>query len=222
MDYVRRQLVRDYGEQATFGGGLRVTTNIDMGAQRAAYNAVYGILNRSGDPAGALVAVDDEGRVRALVGGKNFEASNVNLAVGRDGGGKGRQPGSTFKPFLLAEIVHEGYTLESAFPAPSEIVLEKADNGKDWRVGNYEDEGFGGNVNLIEATRNSVNTVYAQAETVIGPEQLMEQAKTSASPRRCARLRRSFSAPSRYHRSTSRLPYSTLARRGERITPQFI
>ena len=37
VDYVKRVLVRDYGEQATFGGGLRVTTNIDIGAQRAAY-----------------------------------------------------------------------------------------------------------------------------------------------------------------------------------------
>ena len=205
VDYVRRRLVRDYGEQATFGGGLRVTTNIDMGAQRAAYNAVYGTLNRSGDPAGALVAIDNEGRVRALVGGKDFEESNVNLAVGRDGGGKGRQPGSTFKPFLLAEIVHEGYTLESAFPAPAEIVLPKADNGKDWHVGNYAGESFGGNLNLVEATRNSVNTVYAQAETVIGPEKLMQQAQRLGHHRAAASGRVVWcSAPSRCRRSTSR------------------
>ncbi|MEY2468201.1 MAG: penicillin-binding protein, partial [Actinomycetota bacterium] len=221
VDYVRRLLVRDYGEQATFGGGLRVTTNIDIGAQRAAYTAVYGILNRASDPSGALVAVDKDGKVRALVGGRNFDVSNVNLAVGREGGGRGRQPGSTFKPFLLAEIVREGYTLESSFPAPPELVLPKADAGKDWHVNNYEGESFGGNLNLIEATRNSVNTVFAQAEIAIGPEKLMKEARDlgiTAPLRPVASLVLGTVEVSPLDVASA---YSTLARGGERVTPQF-
>ncbi|MEY2399542.1 MAG: penicillin-binding protein [Actinomycetota bacterium] len=222
VDYVRRLLVRDYGEKVTLGGGLRVTTNIDVGAQRAAYNAVYGLLNRGSDPAGALVAIDDEGRVRAMVGGRNFEDSNVNLAVGRDGGGKGRQPGSTFKPFLLADLVKEGYSLESAFPAPAEIVLPKADGGKDWKVGNFEDESFGGNLNMIDATRNSVNTVYAQAEIAVGPDHLAQTAKelgVTAPLKPVASLVLGTVEVSPLDIASA---YSTLARRGERIAPQFI
>ena len=51
----------------------------------------------------------------AMVGGRDWNASKVNLAVGRDGGGAGRQAGSTFKPFLLAETVHEGFGVRSTF-----------------------------------------------------------------------------------------------------------
>jgi penicillin-binding protein 1A len=222
VDYIRRILVRDYGEQVVLGGGLRVKTTIDIGAQRAAYNAVYGVLNRVNDPSGALVAIDDEGCVRALIGGKNFNESKVNLAMGADGGGRGRQPGSTFKPFLLAEIVKEGYSLESAFPAPAEIVLPKADNGKDWHVGNYDDASFGGKLNLIEATRNSVNTVYAQAETDIGPDKLMDMATelgVTAPLRPVASLVLGTVEVAPIDIASA---YSTLARRGERIAPQFI
>ncbi len=222
VDYVRRILVRDYGEKVALGGGLRVTTNIDIGAQRAAYNAVYGLLNRGSDPSGALVAIDDAGRVRAMVGGRDFATSNVNLAVGREGGGKGRQPGSTFKPFLLADIVKEGYSLESAFPAPAEIVLPKADAGKDWPVHNYDDAAFGGSVNLIDATRNSINTVYAQAEVAVGADHLAATAKDlgiTAPLRSVASLVLGTVEVSPLDIASA---YSTLARRGERIAPQFI
>jgi penicillin-binding protein 1A len=222
VDYIRRILVRDYGEQVVLGGGLRVKTTIDVAAQRAAYSAVYGVLNRANDPSGALVAIDDEGRVRALVGGKNFNDSKVNLAMGADGGGRGRQPGSTFKPFLLAEAVREGYSLESAFPGPAEIVLPKADAGKDWPVHNYEDASFGSNVNLIEATRHSVNTVYAQATNQIGPQKLMDMAKelgVRAPLRPVASLVLGTVEVAPIDIASA---YSTLARRGERIDPQFI
>ncbi len=222
VDYIRRILVRDYGEQVVLGGGLRVKTTIDVAAQRAAYNAVYGVLNRVTDPSGALVAIDGDGRVRALIGGKNFNDSKVNLAMGADGGGRGRQPGSTFKPFLLAEAVREGYSLESSFPAPAEIVLPKADAGKDWHVGNYDDASFGSSVNLIEATRNSINTVYAQATAAIGADKLMAMATdlgVTAPLRPVASLVLGTVEVAPIDIASA---YSTLARRGERIAPQFI
>lgn len=222
VDYIRQILVRDFTEKVALGGGLRVKTTIDIGAQRAAYNAVYGVLNRANDPSGALVAIDDRGRVQALVGGKDFNVSKVNLAMGADGGGRGRQPGSTFKPFLLAEAVKEGYSLESSFAAPAELVLPKADNGKDWAVHNYDDASFGSNVNLIEATRNSVNTVYAQALTEIGADKLMKMAEdlgVTAPLRPVSSLVLGTVEVAPIDIASA---YSTLARRGERITPQFI
>ena len=58
-----------------------------------------------------------------MMGGTKFEDSHVNLALGRDGGGSGRQPGSTFKAFALAEAVREGYSVKSVFSSPSSIEI---------------------------------------------------------------------------------------------------
>jgi penicillin-binding protein 1A len=175
VDYVRRVLIQRFGLAAVEAGGLRVRTTLDLHAQDQAYKAVYGFL-RPSEPAGALVSVDSDGNVRAMVGGRDYSQSQVNLATGTAGGGAGRQAGSTFKPFLLAAAVHEGYSLRSAFPAPAQIVLPKANNGADYLVKNYEGESFSGDINLVEATAQSVNTVYAQVEQAIGPDKLVAMA----------------------------------------------
>jgi len=178
VDYVKRQLISEFGEAAVYGRGLRVKTTLDPAAQHEAYNAVYtSTLDRKGDPSGALVALDDNGLVRAMVGGSNDYHLKVNLAAGAAGGGGGRQAGSTFKPFLLAETVKEGYTVESAFPGPAKIVIPKADSGGDWHVSNFADEDYGPSVNLIDATKNSVNTVYAQLVVAIGAQHLADMAQ---------------------------------------------
>jgi len=176
VDYVRRQLVKTYGEDAVLRGGLRVQTTLDPKLQQQAYDAVYKTLWSKSDPAGALVSLDTDGHVLAMVGGRDWNTSKVNLAVGTAGGGVGRQPGSSFKPFVLAETLHEGYSVESSFLGPAKIVLPKADNGHDWEVSNFDNEGFG-RLNLIDATEHSVNTVYAQLITAIGPQNVIPTAQ---------------------------------------------
>ena len=176
VEFVRRELVRQYSEAMVLKGGLRVYTTLDPRLQKAAYESVYGLLNRAADPAGALVSLDPEGRVVAMVGGRDWDASKVNLAVGTDGGGAGRQGGSAFKPFVLAETVREGYSIGSSFPGPAKIVLPKADRGRDWEVTNYENAAFGA-MNLVDATANSVNTVYAQLVSAIGPQKVVDMAR---------------------------------------------
>jgi penicillin-binding protein 1A len=177
VDYVRRQLVKAYGEDAVLRGGLRVQTTLDPKLQQQAYDAVYKTLwDKKNDPSGALVTMDTDGHVLAMVGGRDWNESKVNLAVGTAGGGVGRQPGSAFKPFVLAETLHEGYSVESSFLGPQKIVLPKADNGHDWEVSNFDNEGFG-RLNLIDATEHSVNTVYAQLVTAIGPDKVIPTAQ---------------------------------------------
>jgi membrane peptidoglycan carboxypeptidase len=176
LDYVQQQLQQRY----QLGLGLRVTTTIDLNMQDQAYTAIYGRagLAYSGDPAGALVAVDNNGLVRAMVGGKDYATSQVNLAVGKAGGGSGRQPGSTFKPFLLAETIKEGYSVRSTFPAPPTVVLKgQGDNGADYPVNNFQSEDGGPSTSLIDATAHSLNTVYAQLEMAIGTDKLLAMAK---------------------------------------------
>jgi penicillin-binding protein 1A len=167
VDMVRRSLIAKYGEATVLGGGLRVTTSLDRALQRDAYRAVDDTLYKS-EPAGALVALDGDGHIVSMVGGRDYSQSTVNLALGKGFGGGGRQAGSTFKPFLLAETVHEGYTVESAFSAPPKFTVPNADNGKDYTVSNFEGESPASQINLIDATELSVNTVYIQLELAIG------------------------------------------------------
>jgi membrane peptidoglycan carboxypeptidase len=179
VEYVKNLLYAKYTKDYVLNAGLRITTTLDSNMQKRAYDSVYGDggLNRQGDPAGALVAIDDAGRVRAMVGGQNYDQSPFNLALGNEGGGSGRQAGSTFKPLLLAETVKEGYSVNSSFPGPSKLVLKhKGVNGTDYEVANFENEQGGASVNLINATAMSLNTVYAQLEMDIGPQKLVDMA----------------------------------------------
>jgi penicillin-binding protein 1A len=177
--YVQRELIQPrgpYTEDQVLRGGMRIHTTLDPTAQRVAYDAVYGLLDRPNDPAGALVSVDNEGRVVAMVGGRDWAASQVNLAVGTDGGGLGRQAGSTFKAIVLAEAMNQGISLEAPFRGPAKIVLPRADKGEDWEVNNYENASFG-SISLLDATAESVNTVYAQLVVQVGPAKVVEMAK---------------------------------------------
>ncbi|MEA2902555.1 MAG: penicillin-binding protein, partial [Actinomycetota bacterium] len=112
----------------------------------------------------------------AMVGGQDWATSQVNLAVGTDGGGSGRQAGSTFKPIVLAEAMNQGISLEAPFAGPAKIVLPKADkDDKDWEVNNYEGASYG-RISLLNATANSVNTVYAQLVLQVGPDKVVDMA----------------------------------------------
>ena len=220
VEYVRRYLVNRYGEKAVYGGGLRVRTTLDLKTQSQAYDAVYGFLNRANDPAGALVAMDSDGRVKAMVGGKDFESFKVNLATGRSGGGVGRQGGSTFKVFALAEAVREGYTVESAFAAPKQVEFELA-GGEKWRPSNYEGASYP-RMNLVDATEKSVNTVYAQLVMLLGPDKVAEMARQMGitSPLRPdPSIVLGTQNVSVLEMATA---YNTLANRGVHATPQVV
>jgi penicillin-binding protein 1A len=173
VEYVRAQLARRYGDDAVFGGGLRVYTTIDRKLQANAFEAVTTTLNQPGDPEGSLVAIDDAGPVKAMMGGKDFANQSVNLAVGKDGGGSGRQPGSTFKPFALAQAMVDGYSLESLIPSPTSKTFPGANDGAD-----YTPTGgcCGGVATLIEATARSSNTSYVDLMLRLGPERVARMA----------------------------------------------
>lgn len=178
---VTQVLLKNFPASIVYGGGLQVKTSLDLNFQRFAYQAVYGQygLSSVSGPAGALVSVDTSGAIKAMVGGRDYAASQVNLAEGSQGGGTGRQPGSTFKGILLAQMAKDGYSMLSSYPAPAEITLPRADNGKDWTVNNFSDEDYSGTsgtgtISMVDATKDSVNTVFAQAVTAVGPLRLAQ------------------------------------------------
>jgi penicillin-binding protein 1A len=180
---VRQELLAKYGPAVVDGDGLRVTTTLDPTLQAEAYSAVYGgssdALNpAAGEPSGALVSIDGNGDVRALVGGQNYKTSSVDLALGTAGGGSGRQAGSTFKAFMLAYLIKAGYSVESVFPAPPEVVFPHGNTGgTPWQVTNFAHETVAPTLSLIDATALSVNTVYSQVVDALGADKLDQMAE---------------------------------------------
>ncbi|HET8526046.1 MAG TPA: transglycosylase domain-containing protein, partial [Actinomycetota bacterium] len=177
LDYTRRELIARYSEGEVFGGGLQVTTTLDSDMQRYAQEAVANRLPTPGDPAAALVAIDPrDGAVRAMYGGKNFATSQVNLATGD--GGSGRQAGSAFKPFTLAAAMEAGYSLSSRWSGPSSITIPDPKcytDGRPWELQNAADE-ESGTFTLQQATAFSVNTVFAQVASAVGPKAIVDVA----------------------------------------------
>lgn len=183
LSAVRQELYAKYGRPVVDGGGLRVTTTFDPSLQAEAYGTVYGHSSQAlnpaaGDPSAAVVSLDSNGDVKAMVGGQNYAASTVNLALGKAGGGSGRQAGSTFKAFMLAALISEGYSVQSVLPAPPKVVVPGGNvNGTPWVVTNYEGEATAPRMNLIDATAKSVNTVYAQVVAKLGAAKLDSMAE---------------------------------------------
>ena len=89
VNYVKDQLIAKYGAGRVFGGGLKVTSTIDLELQETARKAIESVLKQPDGPSAALVAIDPRtGAVRAMVGGSNFRESQFNLATQAE-----RQPG---------------------------------------------------------------------------------------------------------------------------------
>jgi penicillin-binding protein 1A len=161
VNYVKQQLVSKYGAGTVFGGGLRVKTTIDLKLQRYAREAISKWLTDPNGPSAALVAIDpQDGRIVAMIGGNNFRKSQFNLAVQGE-----RQPGSSFKPFVLATALQRGIAPSTSFVS-APVTIDAG--GRLWEVHNYEDS-YLGSISLEQATIHSDNSVYAQLTKLVGP-----------------------------------------------------
>jgi len=194
-DYVRQYLIARYGEEKVYTGGLRVETSLDPRLQAAAEASVTKTLQ--GTPANlemALVSLDPrKGLVRALVGGRDFAKSNVNLALGNcaavkpvtpkagevapicvSGGGAGRQPGSAFKPITLAAALAAGRRTTETYSGPGSYTYPRC-TGDGCTVRNTESGSYG-SLTLAQATAYSVNTVFAQLVLDVGVKETAQMA----------------------------------------------
>ena len=184
VEAVKRELLRDKRlgsnpeerAKTLFKGGLEVETTLEPKLQTAARGAINSILSQPGDPEAALVAIRPKsGEIVAMIGGRDWKASQVNLALGADGGGSGRQPGSSFKPLALAAALESGKHLTDEYQ--SSPVSFTFPDGSTWTVNNAEGGGYGP-LSLEEATVRSVNGVYARLAVDIGAGQIASQART--------------------------------------------
>ena len=160
IEMVRRQLIERYGSARVFAGGLRVTTTLDLEVQRSSFAAASGVTSRAGAPEVAVVVLDDQGHIRAMVGGSDFSQSQVNLATGVAGGGGGRQPGSVAKTIAAIAALEQGHQLSTLLTAPAELVVPLADGGDDWIVRDSASVDRG-SISLGEALEVSSNTAFA-------------------------------------------------------------
>jgi penicillin-binding protein 1A len=168
VNYVKDQLVARFGAERVFGGGLEVTSTIDLKLQEKASAAIKGVLADPEGPTAALVAIDPRnGAVRAMVGGTNFSKSQFNLATQAE-----RQPGSAFKPIVLASAFRRGISPLTRFDSKP-VVIDAGD--RFWRVTNYEGS-YQGKVDLASAMVSSDNSVYAQLTELVGPKAIVETA----------------------------------------------
>jgi penicillin-binding protein 1A len=169
VNYVKQQLVDQYGSGDVFGGGLKVTTTIDLELQELARQSIASVLKDEDGPQAALVAVDPvNGEILAMVGGSNFRESQFNLAVHGE-----RQPGSAFKPFVLAAALDQGISPATQFVS-KKVVIWLGD--RPWQVENYEGS-YLGSVDLEDATVHSDNAVYAQLTQLVGPRNVVRMAR---------------------------------------------
>ncbi len=168
--HVKKQLQQQFSQGTVFGGGLTVYTTLDTRLQKYAEKAVHNKLPNKKGPQGALVSIDPRtGYVKALVGGRDYRKSKFNLAT------QGyRQPGSSFKTFVLVTALEEGMPPSMQIDSSSPAAIPS--KPKPWVVDNSEGSGRG-MMSLSSATAASVNTVFARVAWAVGIKDVADTAK---------------------------------------------
>jgi penicillin-binding protein 1A len=219
--YVDQQLVAQYGQRIVESGGLHVQTTINPRLQRLANQAIRAHLRVRTDPASALVAIDPRnGKVKAM---SVYVPSGQRLQFNLASQGH-RQAGSAFKPFTLAAALEHGISLYSYYSGPSAMTIpdERCATGDTlWDVHNNADEAEG-TMNLIDATANSVNTIFAQLVTQVGPDAVVRMAHRlgiESNLKQVCSITLGTQAVSPLEMTAA---YATLANHGVRHDPQAI
>lgn len=175
VDAVKRYVQDKYGPDRLYNGGLEITTTLDPRLQDLAQKSIDEALPSPRDPYASLVSIEPStGYVKAMIGGRDYEAEKFNIAIqGR------RQPGSSFKPFVLVTALESGMLPTHTFSGPRTICLAQ------WRpkceVSNFDNAGFG-TLTIERATVNSVNTVFAQMILKVGAREVVDTARRMGIP----------------------------------------
>jgi len=176
FDMVQNELIDKYGINTVRKGGLKAYTTIDPDLQAKAEYAVENycsVCYPEGGPAAGLASVDPKtGAIVALASTEGYaDESQFNYAWQAH-----RQPGSSFKTFVLTTAVKEGIDPATTYYDGTSPKTLEIPGGGTWTVNNSEGEG-GGTYDLESATWASVNVVFAQLDLDVGPEEVTKTAK---------------------------------------------
>jgi penicillin-binding protein 1A len=165
LERVRREVEEELGPEAFGRGGLRIYTTLEPDLQHAAVESSEEILFESTDPSGSVVTVEPQtGAIRALAG----QEGGFNLALDAR-----RQPGSSFKPFVLAAALKRNISPESVYVSHD---LNIRFQNRYYTIENY-DSVERGEISISEATAESDNTVFVQLAMDVGLENVAKTAR---------------------------------------------
>lgn len=177
LETVRQYVEGRCGSEQLLAGGLTIRVTMDRELQKAAGLAVAGGVTAWRErhpqatefPQGALVALEvGSGRVLALVGGRDFSASEFNRAIQSR-----RQPGSVFKPFIYAVALNGAFSPTSLID-DKPLALPGGAAGV-WRPSNYDGK-FLGPVTLRTGLIQSRNIVTIKLLQAVGVEPVIKLA----------------------------------------------
>ena len=158
-----QRLMRDKKERI-----VSARTTVDIGLQKMAEQSLQQTMAqfsraRNFDQ-GAMVVMEPDGAVRALVGGKDYGESQFNRASHAL-----RQPGSSFKPYVYLTALENGYK-------PTTVVSGFGAHCGRWSPKNYSGGG-GGRMMMKDALAKSINTIAVKVSLDVGREKVMETIK---------------------------------------------
>ena len=159
------QDVNDYiGER---DNDIYVATTLDQDIQQKAEKILHDSLKAWAArdvTQGAIVVLDKQGAVKAMVGGVNYEKSQFNRAIQAL-----RQPGSSFKPFVYLTALENGFY-------PDDVVNDSPINIRGWKPENY-DKKYHGEVTLTEALKDSLNLATINLANAVGRDKIIKTAR---------------------------------------------
>jgi len=165
LEKVRRELEEKVGPEAVRLGGLRVYTTLDPDLQKATVEESEEVLAEEEDPSAAVVTVEPQsGAIRALAG----KEGDFNLALHAR-----RQPGSSFKPFVLAAALKKDISPETTYLSQE---LNFSFQDEYYAIENY-DSVERGEISISEAMAESDNTVFVKLAADVGLEEVARTAR---------------------------------------------
>lgn len=141
---------------------IDVWTTLDLKMQRAATKAIVNNVPKGAQ--GALVAIDRDGAVKAMVGGTDYVTSNYNRAVTAV-----RQPGSAWKLFVYLTALESGFR-------PEDKVVDEPVEIEGWQPKNSGGN-YAGEITLRTAFAYSKNTVAAKIGEEVGTSSIANMAR---------------------------------------------
>jgi penicillin-binding protein 1A len=170
FDFVQQDLISRYGVATVRQGGLKVYTTIQPHLQEAAKQAIID-HGYTSDPAAAVVSIDPaNGNIVAMASSGTYQESNFNLAAQGH-----RQPGSSMKVYVLTTAIRQGVDPDATTYESRVLNLNLPEYGP-WRVTTAEGSACGCSMSIREATQASDNTVFAQMDLDLGPENVRDTA----------------------------------------------
>ena len=165
LEKIRRDIEEELGPQALERGGLRIHTTMDTDLQHAAVETSQDVLPYPNDPSAAVVTVEPQtGAIRALAG----QEGEFNLALDAR-----RQPGSSFKPIVLAAALRDGISPQSTYVSRG---LNFTFQDQIYEINNY-DFIERGEISVSDAMAESDNTVFVQLAADVGLNNVVETAE---------------------------------------------